>query len=251
MVTASERNLQIVRREIAICGSVHHPNVISVCGATAEKGVPITLVMELAEGSLGEVIDAAYASGRYLTIRERIDIAIGCLSGITYLHQLRPRPLLHGDIRPTNVLVSKTMVAKIGDLGSTHVAGSSLSFGPVSREYVSPERVPASGANALHNTSEADVYSLGVTLTELFTGLQASHVLRQKQLLAIAHPVLQKICCQMAAEDPGERLPAHVALPLLESVRRGEEYSSCPPKRLVKGLTHGVDDVQLVSIPWD
>jgi mitogen-activated protein kinase kinase kinase 7 len=251
VVTISERNIQLVRREIAICGSVHHPNLVSICGATTEREVPLSLVMELEEGSLGEVMDASYATTRYLTLREQVDLAIGCLSGIAYLHQLQPRSLLHGDIRPTNVLVSRTMVARIGDLGSTHFAGSALSFGPVSRDYVAPERVPSPGTDAVSNTAESDIYSLGVTLAELFSGVQASYVLRQKQLLAVSPLLLQEVCCHMAAENPAVRMPAHLALPMVESFRSDEDYRSCPPKRLVKGKTHGVEDVQLVTNPWD
>ena len=150
---------------------VHHPNVIVICGVTTIDNHPLQVVMERMEGSLFDVITAAHNSGQYLTFREQIDLTIGSLSGILYLHMAKPNAILHGDVRPTNTLVSSVMVAKVGDLGTAHIIGASVSAGPVSIEYIAPERMPKQG-RAPHNTSQADIYgTIGVTLAELFSGM--------------------------------------------------------------------------------
>ena len=138
-VRVDELNISFIRREVSVSSRVHHPNVVSICGAIAENEVPLRIVMELLEGSLKDVIKAALKR-RYLSMREQVDIAVGCLCGVMYLHQLQPA-LLHGDIRSTNILISKTMEAKIGDLGSCRFSNESLSVGPLSPQYIAPERV--------------------------------------------------------------------------------------------------------------
>ena len=172
LLVVTDRVVALLRQEISICSRVHHPNIVSSCGAITASGVPLHLVMELLEASLTEVMDVSRSKDRYLSFREQIDLSVDCLCGMLYLHELQP-PLLHGDIRPTNVLVTAMLEAKIGDLGTAHVMGGSLSYGPVSLDYVSPERMPGSDNTAIHNTKEADVCSLGVTLAEIFTAQHA------------------------------------------------------------------------------
>ncbi|XP_062498767.1 probable serine/threonine-protein kinase DDB_G0271682 isoform X2 [Corticium candelabrum] len=163
-VRVDELNISFIRREVSVSSRVHHPNVVSICGAIIENEVPLRIVMELLEGSLKDVIKAALKS-RYLSMREQVDVAVGCLCGVMYLHHLQPA-LLHGDIRSTNILISKTMQAKIGDLGSCRFSNESLSVGPLSPQYIAPERVVEGRAVTPRNTTQADMYSLGVTFVE-------------------------------------------------------------------------------------
>ncbi|XP_062505865.1 uncharacterized protein LOC134182478 isoform X2 [Corticium candelabrum] len=226
-VRVDELNISFIRREVSVSSRVHHPNVVSICGAIIENEVPLRIVMELLEGSLKDVMKAALRS-RYLSTREQVDIAVGCLCGVMYLHQLQPA-LLHGDIRSTNILIGKTMEAKIGDLGSCRFSNESLSVGPLSPQYIAPERVVEGRAVTPRNTTQADVYSLGVTFVELFTGVGAE-VKRQ--------------------ENPRDRISAAAALMQVNAVKQNDEYTSCPPKRMVKGKKRNEDKVTLVEMPW-
>ena len=252
----SRRNIDIIRREMRVCSRVRHPNVMSICGAIVTDGIPLRLVMEMQEASLSGVIDAANKSGAYLSLREQVDLAEGCACGVMYLHHLQPA-LLHGDIRSTNILVTKTMEAKVADLGTSRFVNEHLSFGAVSPDYIAPERDPGRFPNA-RNTAQCDVYSLGVTLTELFTGLGAEREKRQGQLLAVEHPQLQDLCFDMVADSPADRLAIHVALEKVREVKIFDEYKRCPPKRLVKGKLHREEheeedkdrEAVLVRQPW-
>ncbi|XP_062505649.1 uncharacterized protein LOC134182270 [Corticium candelabrum] len=247
-VRVTDFNISLIRREVSVSSRVHHPNVVSICGAIVKNRVPLRIVMELLEGSLKDVINAAIES-RYLSMREQVDIAVGCLCGVMYLHQLQPA-LLHGDIRSTNIRISKTMEAKIGDLGSCRFSNESLSVGPLSPEYIAPERVVEGRAVSPPNTTQADMYSLGVTFVELFTGVATERKVRERQFQAVPYVPLQDICYAMAEENPCGRISAAAALIQVNAVKQNDEYTLCPPKRMVKGKKCKEDKVTLVEMPW-
>ena len=101
------------------------------------------------------------------------------------------------------------MRAKLGDLGATRFTDGSLSVGPMSPLYVAPERL---AGRTLPNSKEADVYSMGVSLVELFTGDQMDQEDRPRQLRSVRQRDLRLVCVKMACENVGERMMASVAL---------------------------------------
>ncbi|XP_065836960.1 uncharacterized protein [Oscarella lobularis] len=235
--------LRRLEQEISICRHVHHPNVVSLLGVITQDGIPLSILSELLEASLSDVIVAA--DGR-LFLREQVDIAVGCSSGIFYLHGL---DILHGDIRSTNVVVTSVMEAKICDLGAARFSEvSSLSSGPMSPDYVAPERLEP----GQHNTKMADVYSLGVTLVELMTGEQPAAKKRMAQGTSVRHPIMKLLCLEMIDLNRLKRPSAEECLATLETIQiSDEEYKSCPAKRMVKGKMHGGKKVELVDEPWN
>jgi hypothetical protein len=249
LLEVTDHIVALLRQEVSVCSRVHHPNVVSICGAITTNGIPLHLVTELLEASLTEVMAVSSCSGNYLSFREQIDLSVDCLCGVLYLHSLHP-PLLHGDIRPTNILVSAMMEAKIGDLSTAHVMGGSLSCGPVSLDYVAPERMPSGRGVAIHNTKEADVCSLGVTLAEIYTGQQASRKSRERQLSLISHKLLEDICSDMTEETAENRIAVSTALARVRPLKKEEQYVCCPVKRMVKGKLHDPNGPILVDSPW-
>ena len=258
-ILVSEHNMPLFEQEIRMCSRARHPHIVSICGVVTVNRKHPCLILELLEGSLTDVMQAAHLTS-YLTTREMVDIARACLSGISYLHQLRPT-ILHGDIRPTNVLLSTLMEAKIGDLGASHVLNASFSIGPLSSEYLAPERSPncqsstesgrGSGTPpplfARHNSIAADVYSLGVTLGELFSGCTAVKNMRSSQLQRIRHPILKDACIRLTFDEPGRRPEAREILETIEHVCGEEAYVECPPKRFVKGKKHGETECVILT----
>ena len=171
-----------------------------------------------------------------------------CCRSVTFFHYcMQARPVLHGDIRPTNVLVTSVMRAKLGDLGAARFTDASLSVGPMSPLYVAPERL---ADRTLPNTREADLYSMGVSLGELFTGDQLDRKDRILQLRSVRQRGLRLVCVKMACEDSGERMMVSAALTVNDRVVKTEEYRRCGPRRMVKGLVDGVDKVTLCEKPW-
>ncbi|XP_065841878.1 uncharacterized protein [Oscarella lobularis] len=164
-----------------------------------EDGIPFQIVSELLEGSVSEVIDAAHSSTSYLSHYEQLSIVLQMTSAIAYLHGLKPRPYVHADIRPTNVLVTRDMKVKVADLGAAHLVESSKSAGTLSRQYLAPERMPPTSG---HSSLPSDVYSLGVSLIEIFTGVGPIPEERNGQLtLMINRRRLYRICLMMITDE--------------------------------------------------
>ena len=238
----NQRNIALFEQEVLVCSRLHHPNIMTVCGAVMAEGIPLQMIMELLEGSVSEVIDAAHTTGSYLTIYEQLSIAIDMTSGISYLHQIRPRPYVHGDVRPSNILVTRDMKVKVGDLGTAHLIESSLSAGPVSPQYLAPERSPRSDNTAASSSLPSDVYSVGVSLIEIFTGVGPIPEVRQTQLDALANrPNLLMLCSRLIHDDPNNRPSAQECFDALKSEFSATQshfsaHGLFPTLRLVKGV---------------
>ena len=203
-----------------------------------EEGTTLQMVMELLEGSVGEVIDAAHTCGSYLTVNEQLSIAMDVTSAIAYLHQIRPKPYVHGDIRPSNILVTRDMKVKVGDLGAAHIIESSLSAGPLSVQYLAPERMPRADGTAASSALPSDVYSLGVALIEIFTGVSPIPEDRKTQLAALTNRrELLLLCSRTIGEIPGNRPSAQACFDTLRNASGNIPAFSV--KRLVRGVFEG------------
>ena len=239
----TQRTIPTFRREVLTASRLHHPNIIRVCGAVMEDGIPFQIVSELLEGSVSEVIDAAHSSPCYLSHYEQISIVVQMTSAIAYLHGLQPRPYVHADIRPTNVLLTRDMKVKVADLGAAHLVESSKSAGPLSRQYLAPERMsPTSARSSL----PSDVYSLGVSLIEIFTGVDAIPEERNSQLSQISNRRrLHRICFRMISDEERIRerpTSANCLAVLIREMEEVIENGSSAMKRLVKGEFEGEGD---------
>ena len=134
------------------------------------------------------------------------------------------------------------MQAKLGDFGAARFTDGSLSSGPMSPKYVAPERLKD---DTLPNSKEADVYSMGVSLYELYTGNQIAmdREVRSKQL---HQKEFHKVCVKMAHKTVGKRMMASEALTLIDRVVEKQEYTICCPRRMVSNVeAHGKKMVTL------
>lgn len=154
-------------REAKAAASLSHPNIVAVQDqGWNQSGTPaVFIVMELVEGhTLREYL---YERGK-LSVSDGIKFLLPIVSALSAAHKAG---IVHRDIKPENILVSKEGRIKIADfglakgqlLGTTMTAESSVILGSVS--YLSPEQVQRGVAD-----SRSDVYSVGITAFELFTG---------------------------------------------------------------------------------
>ena len=228
---------------------MHHPNITNIYGATINDGLPVQLVMELMEGSLKSVINAASTSRLYLTLREQIDISVDCLSGLDYLHNRIPNALVHGDVCLSNVLVTSTMKAKLSDIGQSRFIASLVSINHSNSEHNAHPKMSLSQSPASSSTKAVDIYNLGTALVELFTPTHNLVTDSCVSLNAIERDDLRRLCAQMIADEASDRIDSRTALLVVESTQSGDEYNECPPKRMVKGTIHG-GQLMLVDKPW-
>ncbi|CAN6350802.1 unnamed protein product [Urochloa humidicola] len=152
--------------EAQILTRVHHKNLVSMIGY-CKDGEYMALVYEyMSEGTLQEHI-----AGKHLTWRQRLRIALESAQGLEYLHVGCNPPLIHRDVKTTNILLNEKLEAKVADFGlsrafnrdiSTHLSTNTLVGTP---GYVDPEYTAT-----MQPTTKSDVYSFGVVLLELITG---------------------------------------------------------------------------------
>jgi len=154
-------------REAKAAAALSHPNIVAVQDqGWNQSGTPaIFLVMEMVEGhTLREYLNE---QGK-LSITDGIKFLLPVLSALSAAHKIG---IVHRDIKPENILISKEGRIKIADfglakgplIGGTLTAESSVILGSVS--YLSPEQVQRGVAD-----SRSDIYSIGITAFEIFTG---------------------------------------------------------------------------------
>ena len=138
-----------------------NPNVVNVYDVGVENGI-YYIVMELVEGiTLKKYIEKR---GK-LPYKEAVSIAIQVANGMDAAHQ---HNIVHRDIKPQNIIISKEGKVKVTDFGIAKVASSatintSASMGSV--HYISPEQ-----ARGCYSDERSDIYSLGITIFEMLTG---------------------------------------------------------------------------------
>jgi eukaryotic-like serine/threonine-protein kinase len=168
--------------ERQILAQLNHPNIASLLdGGTTDQGIPF-FVMEYVDG---QPLDR-YADSHGLSTTERLKLFRTVCDAVQYAHQ---NLIIHRDIKPTNILVTKEGEAKLLDFGiakllapidSSAVAETATVFRAMTPEYASPEQVKGDPI-----TTATDVYSLGVVLYELLTG-QRPHRFKSRQPADIA-----------------------------------------------------------------
>ncbi len=161
--TKDEQFIESFKRESQASARLSHPNIVGVYDVGKEGNIHF-IVMELIDGKvLSEVIKE---KGR-IEYKEAISIIRQVASALSLAHK---NQIIHRDIKPHNILITSTGVAKLADFGiakavsaATIVGGSSKIMGSV--HYFSPEQ-----ARGAYVDERSDIYSLGVVLYEMLTG---------------------------------------------------------------------------------
>ncbi|KAK3423289.1 hypothetical protein EUGRSUZ_F00171 [Eucalyptus grandis] len=153
--------------EASTIGRVNHMNLIEMWGYCAE-GKHRLLVYEFMEhGSLAQNL-----SSPELHWKRRFDIAVGTAKGLAYLHEECLDWVLHCDVKPQNILLDSDYQPKVADFGLSKlmdrgkVTNSDFSRIRGTRGYMAPEWV-----SNLSITSKVDVYSYGIVMLEMVTGI--------------------------------------------------------------------------------
>ena len=148
------------RVEAQAAAGLMHPNIVNVYDVGEEEGIHY-IVMELVEGiTLKKYIEKKVR----LTTKEAISIAIQVAMGIEAAHN---NHIIHRDIKPQNIIISKEGKVKVTDFGIAKAASSNTLTSNVmgSVHYTSPEQ-----ARGGFSDEKSDIYSLGVTIFEMLTG---------------------------------------------------------------------------------
>lgn len=204
------------RQALAI---MDHPNIARVLdGGVTDNGEPF-FVMELVNGlQLNQ-----YADNIKLTTRQRLELFIQICNAIQHAHY---KGIVHRDLKPANILVTEVdgrAVPKVIDFGVAKAIGGSLTddametqFGAVigTLEYMAPEQA---GVAENDIDTRADIYSLGVILYELLTGLRP---IDSKQLKNAGLAEMIRVIKEEEPSKPSTRLSTADSLPSIAAVRQ-------------------------------
>ncbi|KAL8141442.1 hypothetical protein V2J09_007463 [Rumex salicifolius] len=161
--------------EIELLSRLHHRHLVSLIGYCDKKGEQMLVYEFMPNGTLRDHLTAS--SERSLCFPARLRIALGSARGILYLHTEADPPIFHRDIKATNILLDSNFTAKVADFGLSRLAPLPDTDGVVPNHvstvvrgtpgYLDPEYC------LTHKLSDkSDVYSLGVVLLELLTGMK-------------------------------------------------------------------------------
>jgi serine/threonine protein kinase/tetratricopeptide (TPR) repeat protein len=211
------------RRERETLAALDHPNIARLMdGGTTADGQPY-FVMELVDG----VPVDQYCDEHKLTIDQRLDLFRAICAGVQYAHE---NLVVHRDIKPDNILVTRDGVPKLLDFGIAAPAGGPAAGGAAASwlmtpDYASPEQV----AGRAVVTTPSDVYSLGVLLYVLLTGVRPYH------LTGSTPADIQAQLCAATLVPPSERVKA--SSPESQAGALGDDESSLIGRAARRGTT--------------
>ena len=168
--------------QVAILSRVRHPNLVTLIGACPEASA---LVYEfLPNGSLEDRLNCL-DNTLPLTWQVRIRIIREVCSALIFLHKHKPHPVVHGDLKPGNILLDANLLSKVSDFGISHILLESSVTGSDAHFTSQPMGTPAYMDPEFFGTGEltpqSDTYSFGVTILRLLTGRAPLRLIRVVQ----------------------------------------------------------------------
>ena len=202
--------LQRFRNEARAAGLMSHPNIVTIHDAD-ECGGLFYIAMEYLEG---ETLQSLMMRKQIFSAEEMIALAKQVAAGLDYAHGMK---VVHRDIRPANIMITRQSVAKIMDFGISKSVGTMTRTGQVlgTPYYMSPEQVMGHELDG-----RADLFSFGVVLYEMatgerpFTGENVTTIIYKIvnespvpacQLQVGVHPGLSNAIARCLAKKPEER----------------------------------------------
>ncbi|KAL5545723.1 hypothetical protein UlMin_005410 [Ulmus minor] len=169
----SNKALDEFQAEIAVLSKVRHRHLVSLLGYSVEGYERILVYEYMPQGALSKhLFHWKSLKLEPLSWKRRLNIALDVARGMEYLHTLAHQSFIHRDLKSSNILLGDDFKAKVSDFGLvklapdgeksvvTRLAGT---FGYLAPEYAVTGKI----------TTKADVFSFGVVLMELLTGMMA------------------------------------------------------------------------------
>uniref|UniRef100_A0A2C9JMT7 Mitogen-activated protein kinase kinase kinase 7 n=1 Tax=Biomphalaria glabrata TaxID=6526 RepID=A0A2C9JMT7_BIOGL len=159
----TESEKKAFMQELKQLSRVNHPNIVRLYGACREQRV--CLVMEYAEG--GSLYNVLHGSGQQpdFTTAHALSWCLQCARGVEYLHNMKPKALVHRDLKPPNLLlVNGGTILKICDFGTACDIQTHMTNNKGSAAWMAPEVFEGS-----NYSEKCDVFSWGIILWEVLT----------------------------------------------------------------------------------
>ncbi|MBA0772211.1 hypothetical protein Gotri_007627 [Gossypium trilobum] len=194
IVKPTEHAIKEFVQEIEIITSLNHKNLISLFGFCFEQNKLLLVYDFLSRGSLEENLHGNKKDGNAFGWQERYKVAVGLAEALDYLHNSCEQPVIHRDVKSSNVLLSNDFEPQLSDFGLASQVSSSAShmtcmdvagtFGYLAPEYLMHGKM----------SDKIDVYAFGIVLLELLTGrkpIDNNRPKGQESLAVWAKPILK------------------------------------------------------------
>ncbi|XP_027182390.1 U-box domain-containing protein 35 [Coffea eugenioides] len=158
------------QQEVEVLSSIRHPNMVLLLGACPEYGCLVYEYM-----NYGSLEDRLFRKGNTPPIpwAFRFKIAADIATGLLFLHQTKPEPLVHRDLKPANILLDQNFVCKISDVGLARLVPASVADTVTQYHMTSAAGTFCYIDPEYQHTGElgtkSDIYSLGVLLLQIIT----------------------------------------------------------------------------------
>ncbi|KAK4590860.1 hypothetical protein RGQ29_021164 [Quercus rubra] len=168
---SSNQGYKEFQAEAQLLMIVHHRNLVSLVGYCDEDDQKALIYEYMENGNLHQHLSVKNTN--VMTWNERLNIAVDAAHGLEYLHNGCKPPIIHRDLKTSNILLTGHMQAKIADFGLSRIfateSDSHVSTCPAGTlGYLDPEYQASGNFN-----KKSDVYSFGIVLFELITGRPA------------------------------------------------------------------------------
>ncbi|KAL2513426.1 putative LRR receptor-like serine/threonine-protein kinase [Abeliophyllum distichum] len=159
------RAIKSFATESQVLSTIRHRNLIRIIGCCSNTEFKALILEYMPNGSLEKWL---YSHNYFLDILKRLNIAIDVASALEYLHHGHTFPVVHCDLKPSNVLLDEDMVAHVSDFGIAKLFGEGESTAQTETLATIGYMAPEYGTEGIVSTS-GDVYSYGVMLLEMYT----------------------------------------------------------------------------------
>ncbi|CAN6372418.1 unnamed protein product [Urochloa humidicola] len=158
-------------QELTVHREINHKNVVRLIGYCVEENALMMVTEYIANGNLNAIL---HSNNNPITLETRLRIGTECAEALAYMHSYMYTQVIHGDIKPANILLDGSLKAKVSDFGISRLVNdpdrtlfTSLVMGSIG--YMDPLF-----ARDGRLTAKSDVYSFGVVMVELITRRKAT-----------------------------------------------------------------------------
>ncbi|KAJ1276860.1 hypothetical protein BS78_05G248600 [Paspalum vaginatum] len=155
------RKKEFVQELVILC-HLSHPNIVKLVGCCLEFEAPMLVYEFVQNGNLNQLLHGR--PRRRVSLPTRLRIAAESAEALAHLHTHPVHPVLHGDVKPENILLADGWIAKVSDFGCSTIKDNVQVVPKGTLAYLDPEFL-----HSFQLTDKGDVYSFGVVLVELLT----------------------------------------------------------------------------------